>query len=110
MAGKSDRKPAVSAIANDFLNIPVARLKGIGVKRAAGLKKRGISTVLDLLYLIPKDYEDRTKIIPFNKLEYNKPAHIKGKVLSSGEERLFRSRKNLFKIILSEGIYQVDLC
>lgn len=110
MAGKSDRKPAVSAIVNDFLNIPVSSLKGIGAKRAAGLKKRGISTVLDLLYLIPKDYEDRTKITPFSKLENNQPAYIKGKVLSSGEERLFRSRKNLFKIIVGEGIFQVDLC
>jgi ATP-dependent DNA helicase RecG len=110
MAGKSDRKPAVSAIANDFLNIPVSGLRGIGAKMAAGLKKKGISTVLDLFYLIPKDYEDRTKITPFNRLEYGKPAYIKGKVLSSGEERLFRSRKNLFKIILSEGIFQVDLC
>ncbi|MBN1906145.1 MAG: ATP-dependent DNA helicase RecG [Deltaproteobacteria bacterium] len=110
MAGKSDRKPAVSAIVNDFLNIPVSKLKGIGDKRAAGLNKRGISTVLDLFYLIPKDYEDRTKITPLNKLEYGKPAYIKGKVLSSGEERLFRSRKNIFKIILGENIFQVDLC
>jgi ATP-dependent DNA helicase RecG len=110
MAGKSDRRPAVSAIANAFLNIPVSRLKGIGAKRAACLEKKGISTVLDLFYLIPRDYEDRTNFTPFSKLVHGKAAYIKGKVLWSGEEMLFRSRKNIFKIILGEGIFQVDLC
>jgi ATP-dependent DNA helicase RecG len=110
MAGKNDLKPAVSAIVNDFLDIPVSRLRGIGAKRATLLEKRGISTVLDLFYFIPRDYEDRTKITPFSELMDGKPAYIKGKVLWAGEERLFRSGKNLFKIIAGEGIFQLDLC
>ncbi len=109
MAGKNDPKPAVSATVNNFLNIPVSKLKGIGTKRVDLLAKKGISTVLDLFYLIPKDYEDRTRIIPFNQLEDGKPAFIKGKVLWSGEERLFRSRKNVFKIIAGEGILRIEL-
>ncbi len=110
MAGKNDRKPPVSAIVNDILDIPVSRLRGIGAKRSALLLKRGLSTVLDLFYFIPRDYEDRTKTTPISQLIDGKPAYIKGKVLSSGEERLFRSRKTLFKIIVGEGIFQIDLC
>ncbi|NLA75783.1 MAG: DEAD/DEAH box helicase, partial [Deltaproteobacteria bacterium] len=109
MAGINDAKPAVSATANNFLNIPVSNLKGIGAKRAGYLVKRGISSVLDLFYLIPRDYEDRTHITLFSELTDGKPAYIRGKVLWAGEERLFGSRKTLFKIIAGEGIFQLDL-
>ena len=74
MAGINDAKPAVSATANNFLNIPVSNLKGIGAKRAGYLVKRGISSVLDLFYLIPRDYEDRTHITLFSELTDGKPA------------------------------------
>lgn len=109
MAGKNDPGSTISAAANSFLCIPVSDLKGVGPKRAELLANKGINTVLDLFYFIPKGYEDRSKTIPFNELEDGKPAFVKGEVVWSGEEKLFRSRKKLYKIIVREGIRNLEL-
>ena len=98
MAGKNDPSPAISSIVNDFSGIPVSDLKGVGPKRAKLLAGKGIYTVLDLFYFIPRDYEDRSKTLPFDRLEDGKPAFVKGEVVWSGEEKLFRARKKLYKI------------
>ena len=109
MAGKNNSHSAIPAIVNDFLNIPVSTLKGVGTKRAELFTGKGIHTILDLFYFIPKGYEDRSKAIPFDQLEEGKASYIIGKVIWAGEEKLFRSRKKLYKIIISEGIRKVEL-
>jgi len=45
-----------------YLNSPVTVLKGIGPKKALLFNKLGIHTVLDLLYFLPRKYEDRRSI------------------------------------------------
>lgn len=42
------------------LNTSIQYLKGIGPKRAYRLRRLGIETVRDLIYFIPRDYDDRT--------------------------------------------------
>ena len=39
----------------------VQYIKGVGPKRAAQLKKLNIKTVEDLLYFVPKEYDDRSQ-------------------------------------------------
>ena len=43
-------------------NKSIQFLKGVGEKRAEMLKKKGISTVEDMLYFFPRAHEDRTEI------------------------------------------------
>lgn len=109
MAGTNSRNPAISKAVNDFLDIPVSILSGVGPKRAESFNRKGINSVLDLLYYLPRGYEDRSQIIPFDQLEDGQQAYIRGKVIWSGEERLFRARKTLYKIIITEGINKVEL-
>ncbi len=109
MAGKNDPSPAISSIVNDFSGIPVSDLKGVGPKRAKLLAGKGIYTVLDLFYFIPRDYEDRSKTRPFDSLADGKPAFVKGEVVWSGEEKLLRARKKLYKILISEGVRRLEL-
>ena len=45
--------------AQDTLTSPVQFLKGIGPKRADLLKGLGVATLEDLLYYLPRDWEDR---------------------------------------------------
>ena len=109
MAGKNDQGRTAATTANDFRNIPVADLKGVGPKRASLLFKKGINTIPDLFYLIPRCYEDRSKYITLGQLEDGKSSLVRGKVIRAGEERLFGHRKRLYKIIIGEGTHRLEL-
>ena len=53
---------------------PITALGGIGPKKAALFAKLGIHTLGDLLHFYPREYEDRTKIVPIAELEGDTPA------------------------------------
>jgi ATP-dependent DNA helicase RecG len=82
------------------LTLPVTHLKGIGAKRAEMLARKGLQTILDLLFFAPIRYQDRTRITPIHAAEEGVPLLVKGEVIRGGEERFFQRRKRLFKIQL----------
>ena len=47
---------------------PVTTLRGVGESLAGKLAKLGITTVQDLLFLLPLRYEDRTRVAPIGSL------------------------------------------
>ena len=91
------------------LTQPVSSLKGIGPARARALHERDIRTVLDLLFFTPIRYEDRTRITPIREAGEGDPVLVKGKVLSGGEERFFRSGKKLYKILIRDADAVLEL-
>ena len=54
------------------LQLPVQFLKSVGPKMAARFAAKKINTVEDLLYFLPRTYEDRREIRKINKLEAGK--------------------------------------
>lgn len=68
-------------------------IKGVGPKRATRLKKLSIHTVEDLLYFIPREYDDRTKFK--NISQCVKGEKISLKVQVSGYASKIKTRKNL---------------
>lgn len=64
------------------INSDVQYVKGIGPKRAEILKELGISTVRDLLFYIPRDYLDRTKLKRIDQLQPNEKATVMAEVES----------------------------
>lgn len=46
---------------------PIQFIKGIGPKRALLFQKLGIHCLLDLFYFFPRDYLDRSRIVPMNQ-------------------------------------------
>lgn len=48
--------------------LPVTSLKGVGPSLAERLRRLGIESVQDLLFLLPLRYEDRTKVVPIGAL------------------------------------------
>ncbi len=52
----------------------IRTLPGIGPKKAQLFAKLGIETLGDLLRFYPRDYEDRTKLLPIASLEADTPA------------------------------------
>lgn len=82
------------------LNTPLTRLEHIGPKRASLMAGKGISTVLDLLFLTPNRYEDRTCIYPVDRVPDGGPRLVRGTVVY-GKEEIFRSSgKRIFRIVL----------
>ncbi len=86
----SDLKEALAK-----LNLPVQYLKGVGPKMATRFAAKKIATVEDLLYFLPRTYEDRREIRKINRLEIGKIQTITGKVINTearyyGKETYFR--------------------
>ncbi|TFG63888.1 MAG: ATP-dependent DNA helicase RecG [Gemmatimonadales bacterium] len=62
----------------------VQYLKGVGPRRAERLAKLGIHTTLDLLYHVPRRYEDATTVHPAARLSPGDDATVIGRVVSKG--------------------------
>jgi len=82
------------------LDTPVQYVKHVGPQRAQFLKKIGVETVYDLLFLAPRRYEDRTKIAKISSLKPNTYATVKGFVRAVGPRKLIG--KNGASIIIED--------
>lgn len=58
----------MSAISGFLHTLPLRQLRGVGPALADKLGKLGISSVEDLLFLLPRQYEDRSQITAFGAL------------------------------------------
>jgi ATP-dependent DNA helicase RecG len=83
------------------LNLPVQYLKGVGPKMAERFAAKKIATVEDLLYFLPRTYEDRREIKKINRLEAEKIQTTAGTVTSS-QVRYF-GRKKILETVISDG-------
>lgn len=72
---------------------PVTALRGVGAALAQRLQKLGITTVQDLLFLLPLRYEDRTQVVPIGSLTLGDRAVVEGEVQLA--EVSFRGRRQL---------------
>ena len=60
----------------------IHQLKGVGTASAALLEKLNIFTTDDLLFHLPRDYEDRSTLIPMNQLTVGRSYLLEGIVVS----------------------------
>lgn len=86
------------------LGKPVQYLKGVGPQRSTLLERLGIETVEDLLYHVPRGFQDRSHLTPIGNLksggEYQ---YVIGEVVSV-KENIPKSQKvrHIFKAILKD--------
>lgn len=73
--------------------LPVTQLHGIGTRLAGRLDKLGITTVQDVLFHLPRAYEDRTRITPIGSLRIGESAVVEGAIELT--ETTFRGRRSL---------------
>jgi len=92
----SDLKEALAKLA-----LPVQYLKGVGPKMAARFAVKKIETVEDLLYFLPRTYEDRREIRKINRLEVGKTQTITGKVTNI--EARYYGKKRILEITVSDN-------
>jgi ATP-dependent DNA helicase RecG len=66
------------------LDRPVQFLKSVGPKRADSFARLGIRTARDLLYHVPRRYDDASTVTPIGRLEVGMDATALGRVRSKG--------------------------
>ncbi|RFP61973.1 ATP-dependent DNA helicase RecG [Luteimonas weifangensis] len=78
----------------------MSSLPGVGPRVAEKLAARGLSTLQDLWLLLPRQYEDRTRIAPIRGLQPGVAAQVEGTV--EAVERGFRYRP-LLRVAIGDG-------
>ncbi len=76
---------------------PVAALRGVGPKSAEKLAAFGIETVQDVLFHLPRRYEDRTRIVPLGSLRPGDQAAVEVSV-DLAEVKFGRRRSLLVRV------------
>ena len=66
---------------------PVTTLRGVGESLAGKLAKLGITTVQDLLFLLPLRYEDRTRVVPIGSLQHRRARRHRRRSASCAKSR-----------------------
>ncbi len=83
-------------------------LPGVGPKSAGLLARRDIQSLEDLLFCLPRAYEDRRRIVPIEALEVGHPACFTGSVTRAGSVRL-RNGRRFFQAVVADGTGAVQL-
>jgi len=82
------------------LELPVQYLKGVGPRMAARFAAKKIMNVEDLLYFLPRTYEDRREIKKINRLEAGKIQTAVGSVVSAQYRHY--SKKRVLEVVISD--------
>jgi ATP-dependent DNA helicase RecG len=80
---------------------PVSSLTGVGKVITRELQKRGVQTVYDLLYILPRSYQDRRRFIPIHTIKSGEAALIRGRIREMKQLRL-RYRPALEMLVSNE--------
>ena len=84
----------------------ISQLPGLGPKRIEALRKAGLNSIADLLYNIPRNYVDQTKVTRIGDCRPGEKAVIIGTISRSG---VVRGRRSRFVATLSDGTGSIQL-
>ncbi|MBS1716186.1 MAG: ATP-dependent DNA helicase RecG [Armatimonadetes bacterium] len=83
-------------------------LKGVGSRFANAMAKAGLRTVRDVLYRVPRRYEDRRALPPIRSLKPGQFATVKGRI-THFEGRPTRGGMVILKASVSDGTGLIEL-
>jgi ATP-dependent DNA helicase RecG len=84
----------------ELSELPVTALSGVGPALAEKLERLSITTVQDLLFLLPLRYEDRTRVVPIGSVRPGQRCVVEGEIQLT--EVVYRRRRMLAST-LSDG-------
>jgi len=90
------------------LDQPITAVKGIGSSKADMLEKLGIRTIRDMLYYLPRRYDDYTRLKPIRRLEPGEVATVIGMVRRR-TVRVGRSNRKDFFMVLEDDTAQLSV-
>ena len=85
------------------LSQPIQFVKGVGPRIAKKLEKKGIKTIEDALYFLPRRYEDRRVIKKISEIQVGKVETVLAEVLLAGTVLYKGNRKRVFEVIVGDG-------
>lgn len=84
------------------LNAPVTVLPGVGPQYGQTLGGLGLFTLRDMLYYLPRRYDDYTRLKPVNRLEYGEEVTVIGTVQSVNSRKV-RQAMQITEAVLHDG-------
>ncbi len=91
------------------LSDPITLLKGIGPARAKQFANLNIVTLEDLICHFPRGYEDRTRLVPIEKLQADVPACFRGMVMNTPRTAHIRKGLDLTKVTVADATGRLNL-
>ncbi len=90
------------------LQSPAQYLKGVGPRRAEKLEKLGVRSGRDLLYHVPRRYEDATRVNRIGSLRPGDEATVIGEVVAKGVLPT-RKRLRIFRAIVRDASGRIEV-
>jgi ATP-dependent DNA helicase RecG len=84
------------------LDSPAIALPGVGPANAEKLARLGVKTIRDLLFLLPRRFDDFTALKPINRLVYGDEVTVIGSVWEIGTRKT-RGGATLVQAVISDG-------
>ena len=91
------------------LTDPITMLKGIGPTKAKQFANLNIFTLGDLICHFPRGYEDRTKLVPIEKLEPDVPACFKAMVMNTPRTAHIRKGLDITRVQVADTTGRLNL-
>ena len=91
------------------LSDPVTILKGVGPTKAKQFAALNIFTLEDLICHFPRGYEDRTKLVPIEKLEVDVPACFKAMVMNTPRTNHIRKGLDIPRVQVADHTARLTL-
>ena len=91
------------------LSDTITILKGVGPARAKQFANLNIFTLRDLICHFPRGYEDRTKIVPIEKLQVDVPACFQAMVMNTPRTSHIRKGLDLTKVQVADHSGRLNL-
>ncbi len=93
---KSSVMPASSDLP---LNLPIAALAGVGTKIEGQLAQLEITRVFDLIMHLPRDYEDRSRLVPIASVQHGQSALMQGVIVQVD------NKKSGLSVVLQDTVF-----
>lgn len=99
-------------VADDYpvrvLDRSTERVKGVGPKMTLALARKEIGTIEDLLFFLPRGYEDRRELLGIEDLRVGQSAVFEGTVTRARSVSIRRGRR-FFEAVVGDGSASVNL-
>ncbi len=108
---RTRRKPISAQQAVDVLqgiNAPIINVKGVGPKTVATLAKLGIHRIKDLLYHMPRRYDDYTQMRYISKIHEDELVTIIGTVIKTNVNHMQGGRRD-FSIVIDDSTARMNV-
>ena len=87
----------------------VTSLKGVGPKKAEALKKLGISTMEDLVFFLPRSYEDRRNRVDISDAAEDQNSVVTGEAKLVVNDRYRGGRKQMLRLLVEDGTGSMEV-